>query len=346
MNLAPRSTSLAAALLLAFGLAHAGESSLGIDPGWALLTFGDLSVSGSSISGGVAVGGNAAIKSYSIDGGPAGNGLVVAGSLSFDGGSIAGRTLVGERLTSSYGGSFRGDVSVGGTLDASAGLSVSKGALVTVFGSTVGVQPWYPRVGKGDGSFATGLDFDGLASRFAKLSDSLDASAETGAAKLQWGTLTFDVKGRDVAVFDIDAADAGRNMQILGLAPQASVIINVHGSKVDFGNHGYTDFGSGQVLFNLPEATAITFSGGATASFLAPQAAFSASSGSIRGQVIVGSWVGGSRIEQVDFAGVLPDAGGAQPAVFAPIPEPHTWALLLSGFVAAAAVVSRRRRRD
>ena len=340
-----RSTALAAALLLACGVAHAG-SGLGIDPALGLLSFGDLSVSGSSISGGVAVGGNAAIKSYSIDGGAAASSLVVGGNLTFDSGSVAGRTLVGERLTSSYGGSFAGDVGVGGTLDASAGLSVSKGALVTVFGSTLGMQPWYPTVGKGEGSFSTGLDFVALESRFDKLSDALDASADTGTARLQWGTLTFDVKGQNVAVFDIDAADAGRNMQIVGLAPTASVVINVHGSKVDFGNHGYTGFAGGQVLFNLPEATAVTFNGGATSSFLAPRATFSSGSGSINGQVIVDSWVGGSRIDRVAFAGALPDGAGGQPAVFAPIPEPQTWALVLSGFAVAVMVARRRRRRD
>jgi choice-of-anchor A domain-containing protein len=344
MTRASRTTPLATTLLLSCGLAHAGGSSLGIDPSLALLSFGDLSVSGSSISGGVAVGGNAAIKSYSIDGGSAANSLVVGGNLAFDGGSITGRTLVGGRLTSSYGGSFAGDVSVGGTLDASAGLADSKGAQITVFGSTIGVQPWYPTVSKGSGSFSTGLDFVALESHFDTLSGALDASADTGTATLQWGTLTFDAKGQNVAVFDIDASVAGNNMQIVGLAPTASVIINVHGSTVDFGNHGYSDFASGQVLFNLPDATAVTFNGGATASFLAPRATFSSGSGSISGQVIVDSWVGGSRITDVAFAGMLPDGAAGQPAVITPVPEPHAWALLLSGLLVAAVVARRRRR--
>ena len=335
-------TPIAAALLLACGLSYAGSGTLDLDPGLALLTFGDLSASGGAIKGGVAVGGDAVIKSFSLDGG-SGYGLVVGGGLGFDGGSIAGRTVVGEQLTSSYGGTFGSSVTVGGTLDASAGLSVAKGATVTVFGSTVGVQPWYPAVSKGEGSFSTGLDFTALESRFDKLTMQLDESANTGKANLQWGTLSFDVKGQNIAIFDIDAADAGKNMQIDGLTSKTSVIINVHSDKVDFGNHGYSNFAAGQVLFNLPEATTVSFSGGATASFLAPHATFQADSGAISGQVVVDSWIGSSRIDAVAFAGALPDTTG-MPAVAVPVPEPQTWTLMLSGLMVAGLVARRRRR--
>lgn len=327
-----RSVSLTA-LACAAAVAHAGTGSLGVDAGFGLLSFGDMTVSGSSINGGAAVGGNASINGYSINPAAGATGLVVGGNLTFGSGSIGGNTVVGGKLTSSYGGSFGGNVDVGGALDATAGLSVGGGGKTTVWGAVSGVQPWYPSVTVGSGSFALGLDFAATQSRLSALSTQLDLHATTGTAQQQWDTLHFDASNLAVAVFDISAADAKKNMQIDGLAAGASVIINVHGSSVDFGNHGYTNFAAGQVLFNLPEATAVTFNGGVTASFLAPWATVQAGWGSIAGQVIVDSWLSSVHIDTVAYQGAL--------LVTAAVPEPQTWALLLAGLLAIGAV--RRR---
>jgi choice-of-anchor A domain-containing protein len=323
-----------AALLLSASVAHAANSGLGVDSNLGLLTFSDLVVSGSSITGGVAVGGNASISGYSIQSKHGTDSLIVGGNLAFSSGSINGDTVVGGQLTSSYGGSFGGDVTVGGSLNASAGLSVANGGKTTVYGSVIGVQPWYPKVTAGKGSFETGLDFSAMESRFDLLSAQLDANSNTGVAQLQWSTLHFDATGKTVAVFDIDAADAARNMQIDGLASNASVIINVHGSSVDFGNHGYTNFGNGQVLFNLPDATSIVFNGGTNASFLAPDATVKGGSGVINGQVIVDNWLSGVQINSVAYSAALP--------ITMAVPEPRTWAMLLGGLLATTAVARRK----
>lgn len=309
--------------------AHAGPSSLGLDSGLGLLSFGDLVVTGSSINGSVAVGGNATVSNYSIN-----PGLVVAGNLDFKSGSIGGNTTVGGNLTSSYSGSFGGNVAVGGALNAGSGLSVG-GGTTTVWGAVNGVQPWYPTVTAGTGSFALGFDFAAEQARLGSLSQQLGQQAATGTALQQWGTLYLDAAGMTTAVFNIDAADASKNMQITGLAADAAVIINILGSSVDFGNHSYTHFGVGQVLFNLPEATSVTFNGGTTASFLAPLATVQAGWGSIAGQVVVDNWLSSVHIDATAFDGRLP--------VTAAVPEPQSWALLLGGLFALAAVTRRPR---
>jgi choice-of-anchor A domain-containing protein len=314
--------------------AHAGTSSLGLDSGLGLLSFSDLVVTGSSVNGSVAVGGNATVSNYSINPAAGSNGLVVAGNLDFKSGSIGGGTRVGGNATTSYSGSFGGSVAVGGALNAGAGLSVGGGNTTTVWGAVNGVQPWYPTVTAGAGSFSLGFDFAAEQARLGSLSLQLDQQATTGTALEQWGTLVFDVTDLTTAVFDISAADASKNMQINGLAAGASVIINVLGSSVDFGNHGYTNFGAGQVLFNLPEATSITFNGGTTASFLAPLATVQSGWGSIAGQVVVDSWRSSVHIDTTAFEGTLPIAA---------VPEPQSWAMVLLGLFAIAAVKHRRR---
>lgn len=327
MSTRPLLTRLAAAATAALALAagHAGAQALG---DYSLVSLGNATLTGSSIAGGVAVGGDARIQSQSIQAGAAG--VVVGGDLAFVSGSIGGDTTVGGDLVSSYSGSFGGDVYVGGTLDASAGLSAA--GTTMVWGPTTGVQPWYPRVASGAGEFSLGLDFAAEQAQLAALSARLAATAAGGAVDV-WGTLHFDATGQPLAVFQIDAADAARNMQIDGLAEGAAVVINVAGASVDFGSHGWTGFGSGQVLFNLPDATWVRISGEVAASLLAPGATVQPGWGVIDGQALVASWTSNAQIRGNTYTGVL---------AAAPVPEPHTWALMGAGLLVIGRIARRR----
>jgi len=309
-------------------LSSSASAVLGLDPGLALVTFGDALLRNSQINGAAAVGGNAVVSSYSL------GGLSVAHDLDFQSGSIRGNAVVGGHLTSSYAGSFGGSVRVGAGLDARAGLSAPAGA-TTVWGPLTGVQPWYPAVQAGSGSFALGLDFQALSRRLSALSASVDGFANTGSAQLQWGTLHFDASGQTLAVFDIDAAELGHHLQIDNLAADAAVLINVHGSSVAFGNGGYSNFASGRVLFNLPEATTLSFDAGLNASLLAVQASVQPGYGSITGQVVVDRWNSSVQINPATFSAMLPAA---------PVPEPGKLSLLLAG-LAVVGLLARRRQR-
>ena len=137
-------------------------------------------------------------------------------------------------------------------------------------------------------------------------------------------------------IFDIQASDASKNMQITGLGSSGTVIINVLGSSVSFGSHGYTNFDTarGRVLFNLPEATTVNLSY-VEGSILAPQASITGNWGVVWGQVVTNNWSGPTQINNAPFVGSLP-----VPAV----PEPEAYAMLLAG-LGLLRLVARRKDR-
>lgn len=330
--------SLLALALVAASLSSASASaatnSLGLSSSLNLLAFGNMNVMSSDVQGTVAVGGNATINGYSINS-PAfypGNALTVAGDLTYTGGSIYGNTVVGGNLTSNYSGSFNGSVAVGGNLNASSGISATG---VTVWGTTTGYQPWYPAKAQGTGSFSLGMDFTAERARLTSLSTELSSDAVTGTATNSFSTLVFNATNSNgINIFDITASQAGMNMQINGLGASGTVIINVSGSNVSFGSHGYTNFGSGnQVLFNLAEATTVSV-GSLYGSLLAPNATVLAGYGHIEGQVVVNNWTTSVQVNNVPFVGSLPVTA---------VPEPETYAMFLAG-LGIMGVVARRRK--
>ncbi|MFN3305377.1 MAG: choice-of-anchor A family protein [Roseateles sp.] len=286
--------------------AHAAPISLGLDASLNLLAFGNMNVSSSDVEGRVAVGGNATISGYSIN--------TKTGSSALYGGT--GLT-VGGNLDFTNGTIWSG-VSVGG--------SYAPNASGNVFGGV---------------SYGQGFDFAGEKQRLGMLSTSLDALANTGTVVDKWGTLHFDAAGRMLAVFDIAAADAMRNMQIDNLPTGAQMLINIHGASVDFGNHGYLGFNKGQVLFNLPDATSLLLNGGINASVLALNASVAQGWGQINGQVVVKDW---NSSVQVNDAPMLTAGIGRPPSGLQAqrLPEPASLALV--GLGLAAVGLARRRR--
>jgi len=277
-------------------LGQATTNSLGLDSGLNLMSFGDLVSSNSDIQGRVAVGGMVDISSYSINtSGLSGIGLTVGGDLNFANGQIHGNTLVGGSLSTNQTGTFFGTVQV--------------------------AQP----------SAALGINFATEKQRLHNLSVSFDALANTGTPTDNYGTMVFNANNASLAVFDLNAADAGKNLQLSGVGANTTVIINVQGTNINFGNHGYTGFTAGHVLFNFAQATRVTFASGVDASFLAPDATFIASSGVINGQVVANGWYGSTELHAGAFTGVTP------------VPEPQTYAMMLVG-LGVVTCFSRRRR--
>lgn len=291
---------------LTFGLtplAQAQTNSLGLEPSLNLLSFGDFIASSSDVQGHVAVAGNASITAYSINtvnGSQAsysGTGLAVGGNLTFSNGSVWGNTVVGGGLINGSGATFHGS---------------------TQFGASSG---------------QLGVNFAAEQLRLTGLSQSLDGLANTGAGTLLAGnTFAFDANGANLAVFDLASSDVLKNLRLDNLGANTTVILNVHGQTIDFGpSHGYDNFAGGRVLFNLPDATLVTFAGGVSASFLAPLAQFNGSWGAINGQVVVGSWNGTTQVNDAPFAGNI-----------AAVPEPETYALMLAGLMMVVGVARRR----
>lgn len=298
-----RRLALTAALLAATAT-HAGPVSLGLDASLNLLAFGNMNVSSSDVEGRVAVGGNATIGSYSIN------------------------TKTGSSALYSGTG-----LTVGGNLNFTSG-SIWSGAVVG--GSYTPHQSGTVMGGVTTGqAFAFASEYQ----RLTSLSATLDAMGNTGAAVNQWGTLHFNTAGQMLSVFDIQAADALRNMQIDGLVEGAQVLINIHGTSVDFGNHGYTGFNKGQVLFNLPDAANVLLNGGINASLLATNASVAQGWGQINGQVVVKDWNSSVQVNDAPMPGT---SRPQTPSQVQRLPEPGSLALAGLGLLAAG--LARRRR--
>ena len=340
-----RLVPLAAALgLLACAtLAQAAKTesrnALGLSSGLNLLVFQNFSAPSSDVEGRVAVGGNADLSGYSINtkGGSAlygGAGLTVAGNLSVGSGSFWGDTLVGGNLNSKGGASFLGgSVQVGGNVNANKQwLGASD---LSYFGQAVNLAAYQTGVhaARPGSSLYLGLDFKAEQSRLSGLSLQLDALANTGSAAKRYDTFELNAQGAKLAVFDLNAADVNNNLSLLNLGSDSTVIINVHGSSVTFGGHGLSNFTAGRVLFNLVDASTVSFSGGMTASFLAPLASFTTSWGHIDGQVVAKSWSGSVQINDLPFSGTI-----------SAVPEPERYAMLAAGLAVVGFVAARRRR--
>jgi len=323
---------------------QAADNSLGIDSSLNLLSFGGFDSSGSDVEGRVAVGGDATISTYSINERTkslSGYGLTVGGSLTFDAGGsgIYGNTVVGGNLlTFDQHVHFAGNVQVAGNLNANGDwVSADQGRSITYGGIASGVLPGQsPEVTYSSASVALGLNFVTKQQQLTNLSRSFDDLANTGIAQDVSGTMVFNANNANLAVFDLAASDAGKALELSNVGANTTVIINLQrdlqGGIINLGNHSYTGFTPGHVLFNFVGGGSITFAAAeVSASFLAPLADFSGSNGHINGQIIVGSWSGGIQVNDAAFTGVTP------------VPEPQTYALMLAG-LGVVTCFSRRRR--
>lgn len=323
-------TTLACVTVAAAPLATAQSSPLGLPSSLSLLSFGNFVAPSSDVQGQVAIGGNASISGYTINTAfpytqtlYSGTGLTVGGNLDISGGSVFGNTVVGGSLSVANGTSFNGSVQVAGNLTTTSNwLSATS----ISYGGTSNLSGWQSPVAlKVDpASVQTGINFAAEKQRLTSLSQSFDALANSGTAYMQDSTLVLNANHANLAVFDLTSSDVTHNMRLDNFDPNTTVILNVQGQTVNFTAMGYQNFNLpsdpavGHVLFNLPQASQVSFGSGVYASFLAPLAQFStAGGGFIGGQVVVDSWSGNGQVNNNPF--------------IAAVPEPSTYAMLLAG---------------
>ena len=323
-------------------VALAQTNPLGLSSSLTLLSFGDFFAPSADVEGRVAVGGNATIAGYTINSRwpytqaqYGGTGLTVGGNLDISGGAVFGNTVVGGSLAVTNGTSFNGSVQVAGNLSTA---STWLAATSISYGGTSNLSPWQSPVAvKVDpSSIQTGINFAAEQQRLTSLSQSFNTLSNSGTITMQDSTLVLNANHASLAVFDLTAADVTHSMRLDNFGPDTTVILNVLGQNVNFTAGGYqnfnlaSDLAVGHVLFNLPEATQVSFTSGVYASFLAPLAKFSTTaSGFIGGQVVVDSWSGTGQVNSNPFV--------------AAVPEPQTYAMLLAGLGLMAYTLRRRR---
>ncbi len=291
------SALLAGGVLLTSAMQSAAAPiNLGEASDFNVFSFGDYRGSNSDVWGGVAVQGDAYFRSFGINShsinDPA---LVVGGSLSLQNGQVYGNAEIGGNTTLS-----------------SANITGSNVSSVSV-------------------------DWSATKSHLDALSDDLSLRAATGSQSNAYGTMTFSGSGQnglaDIQVFNLSNQEFkdGKGFQLNNIDSNDTVIINVAGSAVNFGD-AWTYRGlMGQaenILFNLFEATSVTLSKEMWGSVLAQNATASCvNDGNVNGQVIVGDWNCGS--QSIEVHGYYFDNPEAYAAVAAA--EPGALGLLCLG---------------
>lgn len=184
------------------------------------------------------------------------------------------------------------------------------------------------------------------ASTFARAAASAYASrAATGVlttGQYTPGSATLTGSSSGTNVFFIDGSTYSGLYALSFAGIGSGAIVNIAGTSLtNFINITYGGLQADQVLFNFYEATTVSMDGMTLAgSLLAPNARVTLNGGSVAGSVVAASFVsGGTTIGGRGFVD-----RSASPVTA--IPEPATWAMLLTGFALIGVALRRGRRRS
>lgn len=272
--------------------------ALGAASNYNVFVLGDYQSTGwNSISGAVAVGGNADISNSTIANSANNNyGLVVGNHLTKSYGNVTGTTWVGGSVT----------------------------------------KPQYDYYNSYSTAATSPIDFVAAKTQLTTLSDSLASAVSTGSVSYNYGTNGYlSGAGGSVEYFSLSGADLSNinNWSFSNIASGATLILNVSGSAVNL-TGGWSGFGAYNVLFNFYDATSLTLNNiDFTASILAVDATLYGASGSVNGTVVTNGWSNSLTLGNNQFASV----------VTTPVPEPHSYALLILGLAVVLGFRHRQR---
>lgn len=271
----------------------------------AVITLGDYTASGGRVDGAILVGGNADINSHEI-----------------------GKKLGRDSDKSAV-------VTVAGDI-AYRNSKLSRGRVV--YGGANKGDRWTDAETR-EGGFTRDKSLDTAAiTEFAiATSKELAGLPATGKFESQWsvGTLTGS-GGTDIFTLTTDELNKVSALVLAGKAG-GKAIINISGEyyggffKLDAG-----EYAPGDILFNFVDARKIEFAGTMLGgSILAPFAALYQYGGLIGGNVVAGSYSSfGGEVDGKAFSGFT-NAG---------VPEPASWAMLVTGFLLVGGQLRRRQR--
>ena len=250
---------------------------------------------------------------FTLSGGVHAGGIAVGGDVFMNNASVVGGVSAGGSLYG-VGGSITGDATLGGVKVA--------GNQVSVSGST-----WTNQ------TITVPVDLSAAASYFAAFSAHAASLAPTGTYTNQWGNLLINAAD-PVTVVEIAQGDFAGAWGISISGPGA-VILNVAGDALSFGSKTWSYAGgasANQTVLNFAEASSVVMTGSHTVNMVAPNADTTFSSGTITGNLIVGSLMG---------SGSAAWNGGFQMSASFDVPAPGAAGVIA---IAGAMVVARRRR--
>lgn len=306
---------------------------------WNVVAFNNLTTS-NHIGGRVLVGGNLQVSNgvMAMDGNSnlpqTGNGtpaITVVGNANFSNGNVnSAGVQVGGNLTGNFNNNGGGQVLVGGSAQNQQNFSV-QGNQGANFTSTLQSQS------------------NDIKASLTSLSANLAALANTSGVTVggDSNNQMITVTGSGLKVLNWSEAmfEGNQNQQLqITMPSDATLVINVAGTDIDF-NRNFNRFsGDNRVLFNFYEATTVDIGRQFSGSVLGVFADITGgNSGNIDGTVVGKSVTqnANGEIHNNYFQGDLSSLSTTVPAV----PEPSTWAMLILGFGVVGAMMRSRNRR-
>lgn len=305
---------------------------------WNVVSFNNFSsynhVDGRVFVGGTFnAGGNFTIQNNNIPASSYGTGaLTVVGSAALNGSVNAG-----------------GGINVGGSVS---GNFNNNGNNVVTYGGSNSAFANNTTFTNGGANFTSTLQSQSndIKASLTSLSQNLAALANTSGVTVggDSNNQTITVTGSGLQVLNWSEAmfEGNSNQQLLvNLPSNATLVINVAGTDIDF-NRNFNRFnGDNRVLFNFYQATTVDIGRQFSGSVLGVFADITGgNSGNIDGTVIGNNVVqnANGEIHNNYFQGDLSSIGSGSGVVVAP--EPSTWGMLILGFGLIGAVLRGRRR--
>lgn len=249
--------------------------ALGVAGDFNVFVFGRLTQSYTDSEGRVAAGGDVSLTGYGV-----GSGLANSAGQRDD-------LVVGGNLTYNQGQVFNGNI---------------------VYGGTAALQ----NVGLPNGTARQGapLDFAAAQSQLDALSAAFAALAANGTTADSYGTLRLTGADPTLDVFGVSGSQlATANGLNISAPAGAAVMVNVSGTADQMQYFGMTVSGTDKqhVVFNFPDATALTLAGiSAQGSVLAPHADVSFSNGNLEGTLVARSLAGNGEFHNFPSQAQIP----------------------------------------